>query len=485
MKKGLAILLLICLALGTGTGFAYQEPREPMELDSRVSEFFVGEVWPGDIKYLSDGNIVLQICDFDEDPSSMVVLKVNPKGEPIDGMSAKLDWIDAQDLPFLINFLIEDVEGNIYTAGEDVLVQILPDFSEVLPLGGFPNWWCDVESKDRVMINLIRGYSGPSDLAALAYEEGQSPADFEPLDGISSAIVSEMMGLEEGEIMGADFGDTAEEIYMLLISDSQPEDVDWTIGKFSMRWVGDYEEKHLKFELDEVIEINNGNKDFVPVSLEYDGQEFQVLSTDGPGGYSEVAIISGSGEIVDSVALPGFALSFDTKGNETIVSVLNDEDSMQSGYYRIEWGGKSIGSPKSLIFERSFGGKTTATFRDGGYGLLRSEDPETGVVDYLAPLKSEEKEIRLRMPLCDVMAKVGGDAQKLEILYGEDRIQIPMTALAVQDLLAQMPCDTDATIEIQLVRGQDGSVTVTAELFVVEQVDDMTKVVHRLPIQLP
>jgi hypothetical protein len=89
------------------------------------------------------------------------------------------------------------------------------------------------------------------------------------------------------------------------------------------------------------------------------------------------------------------------------------------------------------------------------------------------------------MPLCDVLAKLNDSARNLEILYGGDCILIPMTALAVEDLLAQMPCETDATVEIHLIRGEDGKTTVRAGLFVVVQVDGMSKLVHRRAIQLP
>lgn len=55
--------MIICMSLGIGVGFAMSEPGEelaPTELDERVSEFYVGEFFPGDVKYLSDGNVVIQ-----------------------------------------------------------------------------------------------------------------------------------------------------------------------------------------------------------------------------------------------------------------------------------------------------------------------------------------------------------------------------------------------------------------------------------------
>ena len=54
------------------------------------------------------------------------------------------------------------------------------------------------------------------------------------------------------------------------------------------------------------------------------------------------------------------------------------------------------------------------------------------------------------MPLADVLARLGGSARNLEIIFGED-----------------------------------GMIIVTVELFVVEQVDSMTRLVHRMKIDLP
>lgn len=52
------------------------------------------------------------------------------------------------------------------------------------------------------------------------------------------------------------------------------------------------------------------------------------------------------------------------------------------------------------------------------------------------------------------------------------------------ELLQTMPCQDEATIEIHLNRSEDGLVQVTVELFVIEQVDEKTKRVHRMKIEL-
>ena len=51
------------------------------------------------------------------------------------------------------------------------------------------------------------------------------------------------------------------------------------------------------------------------------------------------------------------------------------------------------------------------------------------------------------------------------------------------DMLASMPCQSDSTIEIILHTDEAGIVTYEVQLFVVEQVNAMTRVVHRKTIQ--
>lgn len=141
------------------------------------------------------------------------------------------------------------------------------------------------------------------------------------------------------------------------------------------------------------------------------------------------------------------------------------------------------GRPKSMIAERSFGGKTLANFRDKSFGLLKVEDLEAGVVDYRAVLRSEKADLRLRIPYEDMREKQVTAARNLQIEYQGQVISIPMTVFDCEELLLQMPCQEEATFEIHLKGIEEGTMEMGIDLFVVDQVDEMTRVVHRATIR--
>lgn len=169
-------------------------------------------------------------------------------------------------------------------------------------------------------------------------------------------------------------------------------------------------------------------------------------------------------------------------GSTLYVRYNNDDEILE--VMKVTWeNDESTGRPTSVISERSFGGRTIAEFKDNGFGLFKVVDPETDAIDYRAPLKSDNNDVRLRIPFADIQAKAATGANNLLISYQGQEIKIPMSVFDCADLLASMPCQDDATIEIHLVADESGNVTVTVQLFVVEQVNTMTKVVHRKTIQ--
>ncbi len=144
---------------------------------------------------------------------------------------------------------------------------------------------------------------------------------------------------------------------------------------------------------------------------------------------------------------------------------------------------ESTGRPISMIVERSFGGQTLATFRDNCFGVFKAVELESGTVDYRALLKSDEMDLRLRIPFEDIMGKQVAGANNLLIEYRGQEIKIPMSLFDCDGLLAEMPCQDDATIEIHLTVDEDGYVNQKIQLFVVEQIDEITRVVRRATVQ--
>lgn len=487
------LLLILFMVLGTGTGFAYQGHQEAIELDPRVKALRMGDFEPGDVKFLSDGNLaIIKPIGYER---KLQIEKCNWAGDSINTIAPSSSYEGRWDEPFF-GFLVEDANGNLFTGGDFQVWKITPDFTKITSVkSSFPPNWSDVKSKDRMMINLIRQEIDGSytSFSALTYPEEKEPIDpdtknFYQMNKVSDKDILELLGIQEGKVVSADFGDRADEIYF-LVSEIIEMREKWYVYPLTMAFVETSDgESSLELKIDETkekIELGEMPEGHAIMTLELDGEYFHVVATNFYEHSSEIIRYSRNGEKMDTIQLPGLVNNYDSRGQKAVASVYGRGSFEINGFYKIDWEPESAGSPRALIHERSVRGKTLARFRDGGYGLLRNEEPETGLTDYLAPLKTEEQDVRLQIPLCDVMAKVAENARNLEILYGEERIVIPMSALAVQNLLDQMPCEADATIEIHLVRGEDGFVLVTAELFVVDQVDEMTKVVHRAPIVLP
>ena len=174
----------------------------------------------------------------------------------------------------------------------------------------------------------------------------------------------------------------------------------------------------------------------------------------------------------------------------------NDErkEGFESGDFQLEiirmnWGEEqefkkatTTGRMQAMIAERTFGGRTIARFADKGFGLIKQIEEETGIVDYRAPLRSSATDVRLQIPYADLMARAGMGARDLVLIYQGQAIAIPFDLLLSADV-NEMPCQDDATIEIHLQMDEEGNVSYTIELFVVDQVNAMTRVVHRKTIQ--
>jgi hypothetical protein len=144
----------------------------------------------------------------------------------------------------------------------------------------------------------------------------------------------------------------------------------------------------------------------------------------------------------------------------------------------------SLGSgPRPVIQEQTRAGSTIARFTDHQFGLIKMEEPETGIMDYKAPIRSKENLVKLQIPYCDIKAKLESGARNLMVEYQGQTLSFPMDLFQCDDMLASMPCQSDATIEIIMHTDEGGKVTYEIQLFVVEQTNAMTKVVHRKTLQ--
>lgn len=434
----------------------------------------------GAVDFLKNGNFVMS----GSVENNLFLYKYDSNGEKVaELMTTEGGFIGGP------SFVIQAGDGKLYTAYGEQLLQSETAMQEFVDQGVTPITTgrfrdCGTET------GISDNWFGVSEIQFMNYKDSGNPADFE--NNLLISLREEHLepcipeGYAFDRIFGFDYGESQEELFLLVGAEKE-----MTYALYIL-------EVKKTFVTGEGTSIQLSREGWTKLALpEYafvsdmvvTGRGFEVIGAEGgmdrkqgPSG-SILYRFDFSGELQDSIAVPGEIYSFDANGKQSAVVSWVGPD-FGNALYMINWNPSSAGTPKSLIAERSFNGKTIAKFRDNGYGLLKTKVEETGLVDYLAPLKTEESDVRLQIPLQDLLAKQGEFSRNLVILFGEDRISIPMSQLDCSELLDAMPCQDEATIEIRLNRLEDGSVKVTAELFVVEQVDEMTKRVHRVKIEL-
>jgi|GEM_PF-1411799 len=529
MKKWICFLLIIGMIFSSCPVFAQSQAIE-YNLDERISPLLTIDIhgpqtYAGDITFASNGTILLQQVEADpfyhdinqgDDLSSLdrlYIKHLRQNGDVI--ASADLDWnLDPFSFHPFASFVAQDPKGFVYTSSPQQLYMLPSDLSQPLDQGNFrmpPASMFEIDLQgntaliaQRVLSQDVRAFNPEGDennhsQIALDY------ISFVPFTGEKDTLFSSMIILpaenlaslfgKSAYVMEVDFAETADTLYVLVYDDGKTDQEPvWKIAKVKFTIAPSKDQDSVIFDvIDEGFTLQDAKSTDMALCYEFDGENHQVVffqesdvgvkSIRPEINESTLSRFDITGALIDSIKLPGNIYAFDARDDKSIIA-LNAYPTEHIGHYMINWKSPSTGSPSSLIHERTMKGKTMAIFRDKGYGLLRKENPDTGIIDYLAPLKTEESDVRLRIPFCDLIAKIQNEGQNLEILYGQDRINIPMSQLDVRDLLSQMPCDTDATIELHLIRNEDGSVQTTAELFVVEQVNAQTKRVHRLPITL-
>lgn len=173
-----------------------------------------------------------------------------------------------------------------------------------------------------------------------------------------------------------------------------------------------------------------------------------------------------------------------TPDDQTLYLRMNEE-LKRLELMRITWSPESSAQeshgPRPLIAERSFGDQTLARYHRKLFGQLKSIDPITEEITYRASIHSDKALVRLEIPYEDIRALCIEQARGLQIEYSGIEFLIPMSLFDCDELLAEMPCQTEATIEIQLHR-QNDSILVLMDLYVVECKDSRTKLIHRARI---
>jgi hypothetical protein len=497
MKKTGIILLMACLVLGN-LGFADDGGSSDQEVSLSDNQSMMFNV-PIDVTCFGD------IFDFDYNMDEKLLYIITSDEDDLEGdisysgyqFTFELDG-DFEENPLYPELDISDRKGIEF--GRDGVYSLeCGDYSSLVDDSGSDTTFIyDAKNEAFLAEHDVKakyGFAATNPYIAFLYNRRSSTSEDDPNFLIDEI---ELLGTTEGEhtVLSPDAG-------RIYAYDFTPSGSEFIFGAFTCSDDGIGAGLRV-VSVDSSTGKNTGNDFLVTLPEGVDasdfGSDWREYGFRGISATNDYIVVlyrlsnedcgyiqrySYSGELLESYKTE-YCVSEITEGpNDSTLYLRKSHENSNFDVMKVSWDIEepSIGRPKSVIAERSFGGKTLAEFKDAGFGLLKVVDPETGAIDYKAPLKSDKKDVRLRIPFADMQAKLAAGANHLLINYMGQEIAIPMSAFDCTDLLAGMPCQDDATIEIHLIADEAGNVTVTVQLFVVEQVNSMTKVVHRKTIQ--
>ena len=237
-------------------------------------------------------------------------------------------------------------------------------------------------------------------------------------------------------------------------------------------------------------EAMNNNYVYMPWDMVTTNRGFIVLLKVSYGEAKEEASFfryySTEGELLHEVQVNHCVKKFAQLSDQSTLYLRMNEELQRLEIMKITWEPESKkqedNSPQPIIAERTFQSQTLATFRPHLFGQLKETDIDTGKITYRALIHSDQDTVTLRIPYEDVRALCTESAENLRIEYQGFQLLLPMNELNCDALLAQMPCETEATLEIRLQRSEENHLAYTIEFFVVECLDTHTKQVHRMPV---
>lgn len=373
-------------------------------------------------------------------------------------------WLTKMTADREVSRVAVDAIKNFEIHGEQIILQST-EFSEY---EGFGKGIIDPITLDISSLEWIKAVETVDD------EDPSYKSEFAFSADGQSLIYSERFGGSEGVLINTIYWEESEADRAELIRKDKSFEItasreDWECGVFDLYTTEDYIVVFSKaLMIENEIAVGKG---FIE-RYTYDGELVDSVTTnfgvkritEGPNG-STLYIQKHYSENVDRDTCSG--------GTMEVVQV-NWENETVKG---------RTGGPRHIVQERTRDGLTMARFQDSQFGLLRAEEPETGIVDYRAPIRSEENLVRLQMPYYDVAAKLASGARNLVVEYRDQMITLPLTIFDCEDLLDTMPCQDEATFEIILKTDEAGNVSYQVQLFVVEKMNGMTSVVHRKTVE--
>ncbi|BES66583.1 hypothetical protein SANA_30220 [Gottschalkiaceae bacterium SANA] len=497
MKKIIGFLLL-CLFVSCNSPVfgdtASFSPTQSIANHVRLQEILhvngtqLNENQAGTVILLQTGEVVVLRVDQEQ----ISLEKYTNKGQLIRSLPIPPPTNGSRIFDRSFGFLVEADDGRIFTNNGYNAYEIDPSFSTVkesFSLGFAPN---DFRIKSNTILSQSQIGWQTDALILSDFSISNNPMNFEnnPPTFLRKNELGQALpeGYSLNRIMSSDFGETENSLFVLINAKelSATPTSDFYIIQLEKSIVNN----RVILERQAWIPVERNGSTWIP-TLRVTKNGFEILEqlSSFPGNpLTKLHRLNSEGLFQDTIEIPYDVKSFDANGDQTVVTSW-DSSSEKSTVYLVKWDATqtkpapSQGHMKALIGERTLNEKTTARFKDHGFGLMKQIDKESGLVDYLALLKTEKAEVTLQIPVNDLFEKVNDQTRNLEIVYGKNRIVIPIASLDCQDHLKQLPCDTDATMEIHLTRQDSGLVQWTASLYVIEQVDPMTKLVHRVSIQ--
>lgn len=500
MKKIIGILFL-CLVLGgippvfgdTGSSSPTKSIASHVRLQEilHVNGTFLNQNHAGNVIFLQTGELV--VLRVDQELISLE--KYTNKGQLIRSLPIPPPTDGSRIFDRVLGFLVEADDGRIFANNGYDAFEIDSTFSTITkrePLGFMP---MDFRIKSNTILSQCQ-IGWPTDSLILRnFSVSNNPMDFEdnPRTFLREFEISQALpeGYTLNRIMSSDFGETENSLFVLV--NAKKLSATPTSDFYIIQLEKSIDNNRVMWDRQAWIPIERSGNTWIP-TLRVTKNGFEILeqlSSFLGNPLTKLHRLNAEGIQQNTIEIPNDVRSFDANGDQTVVTSWSTT-SGQSTVYLVNWDATETGSTPStlsqgrlqpLIRERSMNGKTLARFKSHGYGLMKQIEEETGIVDYLAPLKTESSDVLLQIPLEDLLEKLDEQARNLEILYGDDHIVIPITSLDCRAALNELPCATDATIEIHLTRQENGSVQWTASLYVIEQIDEKTKLVHRTNLQ--
>lgn len=496
MKKRLMMVLVVAMLVSGSGGFA----DEIAELGDDVPQAQVKTLYKlenstwigntlGDIRFMNDGSLVLAVQE-----SRNLVL------ETYDAQGLKKDSFIAGPSPGTeVPALVLGEDGNLYMSNTKNQYQLTS--SGVILLGDDPiDQRLEIRTLDKELVyRQMRSELYSMDaLSFYSYEGRENPLiNHDDLQQILlTAEIQRLVGddLRIGQVMMADYGSSVEQLFVLVEARKE---------RVTQLYMIELEKAPLNLTNGPLVPVKL--KQVIPLAVETTAwighmvvteESFDVIASKrGSSSESMVYRFTHDGALVGSTKVSGMAMSLDANSDQTVVvtkSMLEQTDFA----YLITWPTESeeqepgdtksnvdTRQMKSFVQVRSRNGQAIAVMNRGSLGLRKTRVEETNQLDYRVSVRSTENTVKFQAPLDDFLAIQGEKSHDLVIQLPDQDVRISLEDIDFSSIQNNEMDVVEKTVEVQMQKDELGNVRVAIQLLVVEQIDEITKVVHRFQLR--